>query len=111
MRDELSIDVHAEGAAVRLELHGELDLTSTVGLRACLDVLDPGWRRVTIDLAGITFLDSNGIHELLRVRQRCAAERRQLEVVGARPNVRRVLDIAGIDLLDGTAAPGDGQEG
>ena len=110
MTERLSIDVHAHEDGVRLELHGELDLTTIVALRSCLDVLDPRGRVVVFDLAGISFLDSTGIHELLRARQRCAAEGRRMEVVGAQPTVRRVLDIAGVELVDddGAMPPGDG---
>jgi anti-anti-sigma factor len=100
MPEQLSIDVQPEAEAVRLILAGELDLTSTVGLRTCFEVLDPTWRRVVIDLSGVTFLDSTGIHEILLARKRCAAEQRCLEVIRARPNVRRVLDIAGVDVAD-----------
>jgi anti-anti-sigma factor len=99
MTAQLTIEVRPGAGEVWLRLDGELDLTSAIGLRACSDVLDPTWRRVVVDLAGVTFLDSSGIHELVHVRDRCQAEDRSLEVMGAQPRIRRVLEIAAIEEL------------
>jgi stage II sporulation protein AA (anti-sigma F factor antagonist) len=99
MAAQLTIEVQPGAGEVRLRLEGELDLTSSVGLRACCDVLDPAWRHVVLDLGGVSFLDSTGIHELVHVRDRCEAEGRTMVLTQARPNVRRVLEIAAIEDL------------
>ena len=49
------------------------------------------------DLAGVTFIDSSGLAELIRAKHAFAASGRDLLIRGAQPNVRRVFEILGLD--------------
>ena len=61
-------------------------------------------REVHVDLAAVTFLDSEGIRTLLQARNDAAEQGVVLRVVNAHPRVVEVLAITGVlDLLqDGT---------
>jgi anti-sigma B factor antagonist len=52
-----------------------------------------------IDLTAVDFLDSCGVHCLLRARSLLARDDRVLALVCPRENVRRVLQITGIEEL------------
>ena len=49
-----------------------------------------------LDLSGLTFLDSSGLHALLRARAYLAREDRTLVLVCPRGPARRVLDLASV---------------
>ena len=49
-----------------------------------------------LDLSGVTFLDSSGLHALLRARAYLAREDRSLVLVCPTGPARRVLDLASV---------------
>jgi anti-anti-sigma factor len=75
--------VHRERDAVRLEVHGELDLSVAPGLRAqALRALEdlPAGQRVVLDLRPVTYLASAGVGLVLELRDAVAARRAVLDV-------------------------------
>ena len=86
----------ATGGAVRLELHGELDLAVVEDLTTRLDDLRARRQQTELDLSGLSFMDSTGLGTLLTAVVDARRDGWQL-VVGpqlARP-VQRMVDIAG----------------
>ena len=49
-------------------LRGELDMLSAPELTAAIEALDGSARPVAVDLSGLTFLDSHGLHALMSAR-------------------------------------------
>ena len=45
---------------------GELDLATTGELRSCLTELRGGEQPVRLDMSGVAFMDSSGLHTLIR---------------------------------------------
>jgi anti-sigma B factor antagonist len=81
---------------------GEVDVASAADFeRYAREYVE---RDVTIDLAGVTFMDSSGITALVRVQRLVMDTGHTLRVTGEQANVRRVLEIAG--LYDALHAPG-----
>ena len=82
---------------------GEIDAytapTIHDGIRTAItDHLHP--RRVRVDLAGVSFLDSSGIQALIRCRAEAVARGVAMAVANPQPQPRKVLHIAGLtDLL------------
>lgn len=95
--DRLSVTVHGSDGQVRLVAIGEIDLNSadrfTNGLQKGLD-MQPF--TLTVDLAGVTFMDSTGVNALVRFRNRAAEGGLTLTVVNCQPLVRRVLELTGL---------------
>lgn len=103
--------VHAVGDTLRMAFNGEIDISTASALADTLSVVLQTWphRRVCLDLAGVGFLDSSGISALLSCRRLAEREGRQLLIVDARDNVRRILDLTGVlELLAPTLAAGRG---
>ena len=94
----LEVDT-AEGGPTTIAVAGELDLVTTDQLIAAVrDALAAG--DVTIDLAGVTFMDSSGIRALNTAMQEAAAQRRELRVrTGEHPSVVQVLEMTGMMAL------------
>ncbi|MEN3284437.1 MAG: anti-sigma factor antagonist [Solirubrobacteraceae bacterium] len=84
------------GVAVR----GEVELATAPVLTAALE---EGIRRSSgpfvVDLAAVDFLDSSGIHCLVRARALLGRDDRALALICPPNHVRRVLELAGIDEL------------
>jgi anti-anti-sigma factor len=96
----LTVDICRVDSAVELVLIGELDLKSVQVVREALDAIahDPP-ERLVIDLHGLSFMDSTGIHLLVtennRVRRRGGEV--QLEIRPGSPAVQRVLEVVGLE--------------
>jgi anti-sigma B factor antagonist len=99
--DLIAISVATTGDATRLTAAGEIDCSSAPRLTDELNrVLDAGTRELTVDLAGVTFLDSAGLCALAAAHRRAVAEGVALRVLAASRAVIRPLQITGLwDLL------------
>jgi stage II sporulation protein AA (anti-sigma F factor antagonist) len=76
---------------------GEMDASDGQQLEDALLEAQHGSANVIVDMNRLTFMDSTGINALVLAWRRVSGE---LHVVGARPAVRRVFEIAGVtDLL------------
>ena len=80
-----------------LVVSGELDIATVdelvAGARAALD---SGTSVLRIDVSGVTFVDSTGLGALVRLRNEAEQHGRRLDLVGVRPELRRVLDLTGL---------------
>jgi anti-sigma B factor antagonist len=88
--------IERRGDTLVLCLIGELDLSNATHVAEEFDQQDAPMTAVVVDLNGLTFCDSSGIRALGRIARRCDAREVPLSIVGARPSVRRVLEIAGV---------------
>jgi anti-sigma B factor antagonist len=76
---------------LRIAVSGELDIASAPRLRdVCARPVHDGGVLVVLDLTGVTFLDSTGLHALIDAHE-TPGERLRI-VVG--PAAARVIDIA-----------------
>jgi anti-anti-sigma factor len=104
----LEIEVRGEGAEVTLVLRGDLDMTSASTLRACLDSIDDGFRRVVLDLTDLRFMDSTGVGLIADTRRRFEPEMRELSLHNPSGHVAHVLELTGVGRVvrvTGTADP------
>ena len=77
-----------------LRVAGEIDLSSAPQLRdAALRALRQGEGPLCLDLSGVTFLDSTGLHVLIATRRRAQLEGRELVLADLSRPVERVLQI------------------
>jgi anti-sigma B factor antagonist len=85
---------------------GDCDLASRQELTAALQAAVAKAPVVRIDLSGVQFLDSSGVHCLVVGHQKAVAEDKVLYLTGARGVVAHVLDLTGMAEL---LAPPSGQ--
>jgi anti-sigma B factor antagonist len=93
---ELVIAREHQGNAVVLACSGELDMASAPALeRELLDAESAGPARIVVDLSGVEFMDSTGLHLLLSAHKRSLERHHKLSLVrGPRP-VHRVFELTG----------------
>jgi anti-anti-sigma factor len=81
-----------------IEVHGDVALPDVDQLQETLTGVSAGYRRVVVGLEDCDFIDSLALAALLRARDRLAEEGRRLAIAGARGQVRRVIEVSGLDL-------------
>jgi anti-anti-sigma factor len=81
-----------------VELVGEMDLANARWMTEQVqdELEDEGVTGVEVNLAALQFVDSSGLAALVRLHNDCASRGRALRIHGARRNVRRVIEIAGL---------------
>lgn len=94
----LDVDVLETDTVTIVQLHGELDSTTTPTL---LDVLESGvWsqRRVQLqlDLSDVTYINTTGLRALQSCHDRALAEGTECRMVVSPGRVRRTLEAAGL---------------
>ena len=93
------VDLPTDGVA-GVAVRGEVELATAPALTAALEEGIRGSSGpFVVDLAAVDFLDSSGIHCLVRARALLGRDDRALALVCPPNNVRRVLTLAGIDEL------------
>jgi anti-anti-sigma factor len=89
-----------QGDAQVVQLVGELDIEGaplsrrTLG-RACA----AGQHTVFLDLAGLTFMDSSGVHMIIDAHRQLSDEHRELVIMRAPLHVRRLLELCGLTAI------------
>ena len=96
--------VSVAGDTLTAMLSGDLDrLNADDVIRAVGDAVGAGTSRVVIDVEGLRFIDSSGIHALLNLQQALEADGIDMHVAAPDDDpVRRTLEFANVaHLLDG----------
>jgi anti-sigma B factor antagonist len=97
----VTIDVSTAGPATVVTAAGEIDSTTAPVLRQHLDsLLDGDVRELTVDLGGVSFLDSAGLCVLATAHRRAVRQDVRMRVLASSRAVVRPLQITGLwDLL------------
>jgi len=81
---------------------GELDVATAQRVEDALRTVEAtDVEQVIVDLAGLTFVDSNGVHLIARADARCRTTAKRLVLRPGRPQIQRVFALAasGADTL------------
>jgi anti-sigma B factor antagonist len=81
-----------------VSLGGEVDVHTAPRLdEEIAGAIETGARRVVVDLAGTSFIDSTVVGVLLRAHQRLLGDEGQLVLVSDDPRILRVFQLTGLD--------------
>lgn len=107
---ELTVEFAEDGDRSVLTLTGELDIDSVAGLReqAQQHLSGGRCRALTLDLSGLTFLDSSGLGLLLEVRRMARSSNADFRMVNVPAGPARVIAIAGLTETFGLTRPNGG---
>ena len=76
---------------------GELDLVNAPALEAQINALrEAGFRRLVLDLRGLSFMDCRGLHLILRCDAMARGDGLALKLIPGTRAVQRVFEIAGV---------------
>ena len=94
----LEVRVERDGSTLRVALCGELDAHTTTTVADVVDRAISGndLSAVVFDARELSFMDSAGISELLRIQRSLSEGGVSIRLEGAGTTVRRVLEITGL---------------
>ena len=87
-------------------LRSALDAAIAETLSAALDGMEKG-ARLVLDLRGLSFIDSTGLHLLVALDQRAQRDGFQLTLLAPAAPIDRAIQICGLDQILPFAAPAD----
>jgi anti-sigma B factor antagonist len=117
--EPFAIEVQRREHIAIVQPRGELDLASVETLRSKLDaaiaetrraVLDDGMEtaaHVVLDLRGLSFIDSTGLHLLVALDQRAARDGFLLTLLAPAAPIYRAIQLCGLDQVLPFVAPND----
>ena len=83
----------------RLVLSGELDMVAASQLETLIvELCSRGTSGITVDLSGITFIDSRGLRAILLARELAAEHGSEFSLIPGPPHVQRIFQLT--NLLD-----------
>jgi anti-anti-sigma factor len=91
----LEVDDAGLHGAPGVVVHGEIDVATVAGLEAAIDAaIRESEGAFVVDLIDVDFIDSSGIHVLLRARALLGREERALAIICRPGPVRRVFELS-----------------
>jgi anti-sigma B factor antagonist len=107
VHSEFRVETQTKGRLTTLTVAGELDLVSSPVLERELEkayVLDADV--ILLDLRGLAFMDSTGLHLLVKAQQRAGEAGHRLALTRGSEQVQRLLDLTGVaDLVKIVESP------
>ena len=99
-QENFRVEVRKEDRAVVVAVEGELDLASSPTLEQELDrVRDADVDLLIIDLRQLRFMDSTGLHALVKANKRATESGRRFAVVRGGAQIERLLNLTGVGEL------------
>jgi anti-sigma B factor antagonist len=99
-QENFRVQVRIEDRAAVFAVEGELDLASSPTLEQELDrVGDADVDLLIIDLRQLRFMDSTGLHALVKANKRATEAGRRFAVVKGGPQIQRLLSLTGVGEL------------
>ncbi|MGE5470005.1 MAG: STAS domain-containing protein [Bacteroidota bacterium] len=97
----MQTNVVIEAGKAVIKLNGRFDFNTHRDFRAAYEPLiaDAAVKAVTVDFAGVDYLDSSALGMLLMLRDKMGGASKEVALAGVRGNVKQVLDIANFGKL------------
>jgi anti-sigma B factor antagonist len=94
---QLDLRDHASGFRHVLVLGGELDMASSPALDEAVRAICTGsTEALTVDLSGLTFMDSTGLRVVLLAKELCDGHGCEFLVIPGPPQIQRLFEVTGI---------------
>ncbi len=106
------VEVQRRRDVTIVQPRGELDLSTIDTLRSTLDTAIAGLETgsgLVLDLRGLSFMDSTGVHLLVVLDRRAQHDGFQLTLLAPAPPFDRAIQLCGLDQMLPFAAPDDPQ--
>ena len=91
-----AVDVERRGDGAIVTAHGELDVATAGTLRTALDAIEDA-ARLVLDLRGLSFIDSTGLHLVVALHKRAQRDGFELALIAPAAPVDRAFRICALD--------------
>lgn len=94
----LQVSVRQQNASAVVAVGGDVDLNTSPFLRdRLLALLDGPPKRIVLDLAGVTYMDSSGVGTIVELKRKVERRKGELLLAALQPRVRSVFEITKLD--------------
>lgn len=93
------LDHRHDRGRVTVQVTGEIDIANSAELRSRLEVATQNASIIEVDVHAATFFDATGLAALVSGRQSASQQGGRLVLTRVPPYLRRLVIIAGLDLL------------
>jgi anti-sigma B factor antagonist len=101
MPSDFAVKTDIRGRKAVLAVSGELDLVSSPSLEQAIEELaGADVELVIVDLRGLEFMDSTGLHVLVRAQNQAQESGRRFALVRGSDRVQRLFDLTGVTVVD-----------
>jgi anti-anti-sigma factor len=109
LKTDFRVETRTTGRLTTLTVIGELDLLASPVLERELErVYGSDGDLVVLDLTGLEFMDSTGLHLLVKAQRRAKQAGRRLALTKGGEQVQRLLELTGVaDLVTIVESPED----
>jgi anti-sigma B factor antagonist len=107
--EPFAVEVHRRDDVAIVQPRGELDLATANTLSAALDGIE-GAERLVVDLRGLSFIESTGLHMLVALHRRAERDGFQLTLIAPAAPVDRAIQLCGLDRVLPLVAAADAVE-
>lgn len=94
-----SVSVERGSGGARVRLRGEMDLAAAGPFRREISVLEREGVHLLVDLSGLTFVDSSGLHELVALHDRCLKKGMAVEFISLPDRLTKLFALTNIGYL------------
>lgn len=94
--EPFAVEVQRRDDVAIVQPRGELDLATVNTLSAALDGIE-GAERLVLDLRGLSFIESTGLHMLVALHRRAERDGFQLTLIAPAAPVDRAIQLCGLD--------------
>jgi anti-sigma B factor antagonist len=106
--ENFSTEVNATDDATIIHVRGEIDMATAGRLRDAIEPHMGPAQRIVLDLSGVEFMDSSGLHVLIQARTTLTADHGSLILRNPSKAAHQVLTVGGEnDLLEADAQDHD----
>jgi anti-sigma B factor antagonist len=97
MQSNFAVDTQIAEGAITLTLRGELDLVSVPALEQAMEgQAQQDVELIVLDLRGLEFMDSTGLHALLRITNSSHDSGRRFALIRGPDQVHRLFELTGL---------------
>lgn len=91
--------VSADGSELTIKVQGRFDFSSLQQFRNAYEKVNPKPKSFVVDLTESEYLDSSALGMLLALRDYAGGDESNIRVIGANPDVKKILVITKLDEL------------
>ena len=97
MQSDFLVDTQISDRAITVTLRGEIDLLSAPALERAIDGLpESDAELIVVELRGLEFMDSTGLHLLVQAQHKAHASGRRFALIKGPEQVQRLFDLTGV---------------
>ncbi len=95
----MSVNTKVESGVLHIKISGRFDFGVHNEFREATKLAESGVQKIIVDMSQTDYLDSSALGMLLVLRDKVGGNKDAVRLIGARSEVKKILEIANFDKL------------